>query len=106
MVTTPQDLVVSDMSLPYGGLFDVAHDWKPLDRPPQNSGIGHWTHRRGTEVDLSHASVPLTGQCGPRPPGQTGDPTWKQTKLWTDENLLINTGFKRNDLDPGHLTEK
>jgi hypothetical protein len=106
VVTSPQDLVVSDMSLPYGGLFDIGHDWRPLDKPPGGSGIGHWLHRRGSDVDLSQRSVPLSGVCGPRPTGGTWDPTWMETSIWTDDSLLEEIGLTHPyPKDPGHLKE-
>jgi hypothetical protein len=105
MIVSPQDLVVSDISLSFGGLFDLRNDWQPLDRPQGNSGIGHWGHRRGTDVDLSRLSVPLSGGCGPRPADGTFDRGWKKTALWKIDFLLDGIGLDALDDDPGHLTE-
>jgi hypothetical protein len=92
-----------------GGLFDIGNndkgDWRPLDKPLPNSGIGHWGHRRGVDVDLSRLSVPLSGRCGPRPTKGTFDPVWKKTALWKQDFLLDGIGLDALDVDPGHLTE-
>lgn len=105
VITAPQDLVVSDMSLPYGGLFDIRSDWRPLDNPV-GSGAGHWYHRQGIDVDLSRMSVPLSRRCGPRPSNGTYDPLWRQTRIWRDDSLLEDIGLTHPYFDdPGHLKE-
>jgi hypothetical protein len=105
MQVSAQDLVVSDMSLPFGGLFDIKNDWRPLDHPQSNSGIGHWTHRRGTDVDLSRLSVPLSGTCGLRPTDGTWDQRWKETALWMKDEITKGLELQPLYADPGHLTE-
>ncbi|MBI5213592.1 MAG: penicillin-insensitive murein endopeptidase [Nitrospirae bacterium] len=84
-------LVISDMSLPKGGLLDVNQDWS----------TPHKTHRRGTDIDISAKSVPINGICGPRPTGGTYDPAWEKTSL----RRLAEKECELEPLenDPGHL---
>lgn len=42
-------LGINDMSLPWGGLFDICGDWEP----------GHDTHRIGTAVDMDQTAINL-----------------------------------------------
>jgi hypothetical protein len=42
-----QRLRINDISLPWGGLFDIQGDWLPP----------HWTHREGRNVDVSIISA-------------------------------------------------
>jgi hypothetical protein len=85
------DLVISDMSLPKGGLLDVNQDWS----------TPHKSHRRGTDVDISAKSVPINGICGPRPTGGTYDPAWEKTKL--GEIAEEHCELRPLENDPGHL---
>jgi hypothetical protein len=50
-------IAVNDMSLPFGGLFDIAGSWEP----------SHWEHNRGRSVDVATA-----GQYG-IPPEQADE---------------------------------
>ncbi|MEK7287395.1 MAG: hypothetical protein AAB091_02375, partial [Elusimicrobiota bacterium] len=49
--TGGQALGINDMSLVFGGLFDVNHDWKP----PHN------LHRVGRSVDVDRCATAATG---------------------------------------------
>ncbi len=53
--TFTQLLQINDMSLPYGGGFDIRGGWRlNIDAPAcQAAGGGHCTHRFGTNVDVS-----------------------------------------------------
>lgn len=55
----PQNLAITDMSLPGGGLLDIGGTW----RSP------HRFHRQGRDADLVDVSVPADGRCGLRPDG-------------------------------------
>lgn len=104
-ILTPQDLVISDMSVPYGGLFDVGGDWTPSYSG--QSSEGHSSHRIGVDIDLSCVSVPSPGACGPRPgSGGTKSPIWIQTRIWTDPDLFEGTKLRPLPDDPGHLRWK
>lgn len=49
LLLSDRKLSVNDISLPKGGLFDIAHDWKP--KP------GHDTHREGKDVDINQENI-------------------------------------------------
>lgn len=85
------DLVITDISLPKGGLLDVNQDWS----------TPHKTHRRGTDADISAKSVPTNRICGPRPAGGTYDPVWEKTKL--RKIAIKNCELRPLKGDPGHL---
>lgn len=107
-VAWPQALVVDDISLPLGGLFDATRNsanWRPTVRPTTR-GIGHRTHRLGTEIDLSAASVPFSNNCGPRPSEGTWDQNWKKTELWKNKDILKGLNLLKTSNDPGHLRWK
>jgi hypothetical protein len=59
-----QLLFINDMSLPYGGLFDVNGQW--------NTSGGHSSHRIGTDVDI-RSELPA-GICSTYPNGREGIP--------------------------------
>ncbi|MEW5745386.1 MAG: hypothetical protein AB1805_08125 [Nitrospirota bacterium] len=84
------DLVISDMSLPKGGLLDVNENWS----------TPHKSHRMGEDTDISAKSVPTNGICGPRPSGGTFDPVWKDTVL---RRLAGQCMLRPLKGDPGHL---
>lgn len=48
-----QDLLVNDISLRYGGLFDIGGDW----------AAPHITHRFGSQVDLQKSTIPADHQA-------------------------------------------
>jgi hypothetical protein len=89
-----QPLVLSDISLPWGGLLDTKNDWQ----------IPHKSHRYGIDADISRTSVPvnpsLQCDCGPKPTGSTIDPVWKKTAL---RKLAKKCGLRPMKDDPGHL---
>ena len=68
-------LVISDMSLPGGGLLDIGDNWT-------SEPNGHIRHRHGTEADLAGWSVPCAF-CG-LSPADTYDERWnsKLNPLW------------------------
>ncbi len=45
---------VNDVSLPFGGMFDICGTWNVNDRCALTRKGGHRTHRTGRTVDLSH----------------------------------------------------
>jgi len=95
LAVEPQNLVITDMSLPGGGLLDIAGRW----RSP------HTWHRQGRDADLVGLSVPADGRCGPRPTG-TYDERWKDTRLWDEEwtrEVWRACGIHALDNDPGHI---
>ncbi len=50
---TGRKLSINDLSLPWGGLFDLCGTWNPADKcgtPPHG---GHSTHRLGTDADIN-----------------------------------------------------
>lgn len=49
--TFGKPLVINDISLPKGGLLDVAKDW--------TAKMGHSSHRKGVNADILGVSVPL-----------------------------------------------
>lgn len=89
-----QPLVISDISLPDGGLLDIGDNWQ----------TPHSLHRYGISADISNKSVPgnpsLQCDCGPKPTGTTLDPVWEKTMLrkFADEYQLAPLNN-----DPGHL---
>jgi len=105
VITAPKDLVVSDISLPLGGLFDVAEDWNPYVPVVPPDDFGHSAHRTGNQIDLSRNSVPVSNdRCGKRPTGNTTrDQKWKETALWKKESLLKGLRLTKTSPDPGHL---
>ena len=53
-----QSFAVNDMSLPWGGMFDLGNDWNP-DSPDLNGHrTGHFFHRTGHSVDIDKSSLP------------------------------------------------
>ena len=51
-------LSINDMSLPWGGMFDLNNNWcakKP--NPDGTGGIGHWSHRKGTGIDINSQDI-------------------------------------------------
>jgi hypothetical protein len=98
-------LVISDISLPGGGLLDIDHNW---GTEPE----GHIRHRHGTDADLVGRSVRRLCGCG-EPPEKTWSLEWltPPNPLWTGIKIgrscgltypipVIN-GVKKKD--PGHV---
>lgn len=55
---TEATIRLNDMSLPFGGLFDICGSWNPNQTcpplTPANVG-GHFSHRTGRSVDVSRS---------------------------------------------------
>ncbi len=112
LLLEPQNLVITDMSLPGGGLLDIGGNWQPIiSRLPCPRGPGHCLHRYGIDADLVGYSVPLDGRCGPTAqPPNTYSPLWLRTPIWEKvDNEYVNSLLLRMcDLeafrgDPGHV---
>jgi hypothetical protein len=59
-VTFPNDtrLVVTDISLPWGGVFDLCGTYKPGDKCSAATNGGHSSHRTGRDVDVRKWNIP------------------------------------------------
>jgi hypothetical protein len=57
-------LSFNDMSLPFGGMFDVGADWAPSIEEARAGSGAHWYHRNGRAVDVNHGAV-LQGDTVP-----------------------------------------
>jgi hypothetical protein len=60
-VTFPNDsrLVVTDISLPWGGVFDLCGTYNPKDKCSAASNGGHSSHRTGRDVDVRNSNIPM-----------------------------------------------
>lgn len=101
-IVVPQNLAINDISLPLGGLLDVANDWEPTY---SGQSGGHISHRNGVDIDLVQVSVPSDPSiCGTRPTKGTRDDKWKNTRLWRKkQEILFGTKLRALRDDPGHL---
>jgi hypothetical protein len=50
---TKRKLSINDLSLPWGGLFDLCGTWNPADKCGDPLHGGHGTHRLGTDADIN-----------------------------------------------------
>jgi hypothetical protein len=63
------DLRINDMSLVYGGGFDIGNSWErdiidqyPTD-PKRCNDVGHCSHRQGRNADIGHQALNQQGRC-------------------------------------------
>ncbi|MBI4822797.1 MAG: hypothetical protein HY805_00990 [Nitrospirae bacterium] len=54
-------LGINDMSLVWGGLFDLCDTWNPADRCSLAPNRGHFSHRKGTSVDIDRNALSQNG---------------------------------------------
>lgn len=97
-----QNLGITDMSLPGGGLLDIGSNW----------ASPHSRHQHGTDADLCNNSVPSNNpnRCGPVPSGTT-DNAWLDPRnpLWSDPDDLGGScglrypRYSPTKSDPGHV---
>lgn len=81
-------LVINDISLPKGGLLDVAKDW--------TAKMGHSSHRKGVDADILGISV----ISAVRPSGPK-DKRWR--RLYEEYGLLENLRLTYVEEDYNHL---
>lgn len=88
--TFAQRLRINDMSLPYGGGFDIVGRWHTdVDSPGcRQIGFGHCTHRLGQDVDVSQFTAE----------GFLVNP------FWLEPAVIIRNGRFRDEGNHFHLT--
>jgi len=64
---TTYKLSVNDLSLPWGGMFDLNEKWCARKKETGKTSIPHWTHRDGRDADINRTPIgaPAPINCDP-----------------------------------------